>query len=135
MPFYLEIPHLLAMQEVLLQKYGGIAGVRDRGLLESAIAQPQQSAFGEDLFKDIPEKASAYCFYLCSNHPFLDGNKRIAAAAALTFIRLNGYDIHVTQEELYETVMKVANKKLSRENLANWFRKHCKKRRVGTRKK
>jgi death-on-curing protein len=128
MTFYLELRHLLAMQEVLVRKYGGTLGIRDRGLFESAIAQPQQSAFGEDLFKTIPEKAAAYCYYLCQNHPFLDGNKRIAAAAAITFLRMNGHDLPVTEVDLYKTVMKIAKGKLSREKLAGWFQEKSVKR-------
>ncbi len=128
MVLYLDLPHILAMQEVLIQKYGGLSGIRDKGLLESAIAQPRQSAFGEDIFPDIPAKAAAYAFYLSENQPFIDGNKRIATAAALTFIRLNGLEIHVSEKELYQTMMNLANKRLSREELAEWFRQNCKRR-------
>ncbi|HCU24956.1 MAG TPA: type II toxin-antitoxin system death-on-curing family toxin, partial [Deltaproteobacteria bacterium] len=76
-----------------------IHGIRDRGLLEPAISQPQQSAFGEDIFQDVPSKAAAYAFYLSENQPFLDGNKRIATAAALTFLRLNGFEILISDQE------------------------------------
>jgi death-on-curing protein len=122
---YLQLSHILAMHEVLIQKYGGIYGLRDKGLLESAISQPMQSVFETELFPDIPSKAAAYAFYLSENQPFLDGNKRIATAAALTFIRLNGYDLKASEKEFYETIMKLANKKLSREKLTEWFRKNC----------
>ena len=96
------------MQEVLIEKYGGLKGIRNLHLLESAIAQPQQSAFGEDVFKDIPSKASAYAFYLSENQPFIDGNKRIATAATVTFLRLNGYDLKADEKQLYEIIMKLA---------------------------
>jgi death-on-curing protein len=125
---YLDLKHVIAMQEVLIQKYGGLHGIRDRGLLESALSQSQQSAFGEDIFPDIPAKAAAYAFYLSENQPFLDGNKRIATAAAITFLRLNGYDLKVSNKDLYETIMRLANKKISREELVEWFRKNSKKR-------
>lgn len=121
---YLEISHVLAMHQVLLERYGGMYGVRDEGLLKSALAQPKQSAFGEDIFPDIFAKAAAYTFYLSENQPFIDGNKRIATAAALTFLRLNGYDVKVTEKELYETIMKLANKKLTREALSKWLKKN-----------
>ncbi len=124
---YLDLSHIIAMQEVLIQKYGGLHGIRDKGLLESAVSQPRQSAFGEDIFPDIPSKAAAYAFYLTENQPFIDGNKRIATAAALTFIRLNGYDLKVSQEELYEIIMQLTNKKLSREKLTEWFQAHSAK--------
>lgn len=124
---YLELQHILAMQEVLIEKFGGMHGIRDQGLLESAIAQARQSAFGEDIFKDLADKAAAYAFYLSENQPFIDGNKRIATAAALTFLRLNGMQTQFSNAELYETIMKMANKQLTRETLADWFRKNCKK--------
>jgi len=124
---YLELEHILAMQRALIEKFGGMHGIRDQGLLESAIAQPRQSAFGEDLFKDPFDKAAAYAFYLSENQPFIDGNKRIATAAALTFLRLNGYQTLFGDAELYATIMKMANKQLTRESLADWFRKNCRK--------
>lgn len=124
---FLELEHILAMQRVLIEKFGGKHGIRDQGLLESAVAQPRQSAFGEDLFKDPFEKAAAYAFYLSENQPFLDGNKRIATAAALTFLRLNGFQTLFGDADLYATIMKTANKQLTREALADWFRKNCKK--------
>lgn len=127
---YLDLSHIIAMQEVLIQKYGGLHGIRSRELLESAVAQPQQSAFGEDAFKDDYSKAAAYAFYLSENQPFLDGNKRIATAAALTFLRLNGYDISASEEELYAVIMQLANKKLNRDGLAQWFEKNCKKKKI-----
>lgn len=124
---YLELKHVIAMQETLIEKYGGLQGIRDKGLLESAISQPQQSAFGEDIFPDIPSKAAAYAFYLSENQPFLDGNKRVATATALTFLRLNAYDLPVSEKELYEIIMDLANKRLTRDGLVKWFRKNSKK--------
>lgn len=124
---YLELSHILAMQESLIQKYGGIYGLRDPGLLESAVSQPRQSAFGEDIFPDIFSKASAYAFYLSENQPFLDGNKRIATAAALVFLKINGYELNFSSLELYETMMKLANKQLSRDELALWLKKNTQK--------
>ena len=132
---YLELSHVIAMHRVLIEKYGGLAGIRDGGLLESALAQPQQTAFGEELFPDIFSKTSAYAFYLSENQPFLDGNKRIATAAALTFLRLNGYDLKVPEKALYETIMNLANKRLSREGLAQWFKKFSVKKRKTRNKK
>jgi death-on-curing protein len=121
---YLDLRHVIAMQEALIEKYGGLHGIRDKGLLESALAQPRQSAFGEDVFPDVPSKAAAYAYYLSENQPFLDGNKRVATAAAITFLRLNGFDLKASQEDVYEIIMKLANKKLTRDGLAEWFRKN-----------
>ncbi len=126
---YLELKHIIAMQKTLIEKYGGLQGIRDKGLLESAVSQPQQSAFGEDIFPDIPSKAAAYAFYLSENQPFLDGNKRIATATALTFLRLNGYELPISEKELYEIIMDLANKRLTRDGLVKWFRKNSVKKR------
>lgn len=80
----------LAIHAEVLAAHGGGAGVRDRGLLESAVAAPQASFGGEPLIKDPIEIAAAYLFYLCRNHPFVDGNKRTALASALVFLEENG---------------------------------------------
>lgn len=124
MIFYLDLKHFLAMHEVLLEKYGGLSGIRDQGLLKSAISQPQQSVFGEDLFPDLPSKAAAYAYYLSENQPFIDGNKRVTAAAALTFLRINGRNLNASEEQVYQTMMRLANKQLSRETLTDWFKKN-----------
>lgn len=126
---YLDVAHVIAMHEVLIQKYGGIQGIRDKGLLESAVMQPQQSAFGEDIFPDIFSKAAAYAYYISENQPFLDGNKRSATAAAITFLRMNGYNLNASDKDLYDTIMDLANKRLSKENLSEWFRKKSVKKR------
>ncbi len=121
---YLELKHVMAMHHVLIEKYGGLSGVRDQGLLESALAQPRQCVFGEELFPDVPAKSAAYAFYLSENQPFIDGNKRIATAAALTFLRLNGFDLKLNEEQLYKLIMKLANKGFTRESFVAWFRKN-----------
>ncbi|MBF0493253.1 MAG: type II toxin-antitoxin system death-on-curing family toxin [Deltaproteobacteria bacterium] len=127
MILYLELKHIMAMHRVLLEKYGGLEGVRDQGLLESALAQPSQNVFGEDLFPDLYSKAAAYAFYLSENQPFVDGNKRIATAAALTFLRLNGYEIKASEKQVYEVIMQLANRQMMRDQLSTWFKKHSKK--------
>lgn len=121
---YLKLSHVIAMHRVLIEKYGGLDGIRDRGLLESAIAQPEQSVFGEDLFPDIPSKAAAYAYYLSENQPFIDGNKRIAAATAITFLRLNHAELNADSKQVYEVIMKLATKQLSREKFVCWFQEH-----------
>lgn len=73
-----------------IRQFGGLDGVRDRALLESAVAAPQATFGGESVFKDLVEVAAAYLFYICRNHPFLDGNKRAALGACIVFLRLNG---------------------------------------------
>ena len=124
MILYLNLQYVMAMHRVLIERYGGLDGFRDPGLLESALAQSQQSVFGEDLFPNIPSRAAAYAYYLSENQPFIDGNKRIATASAITFLRLNHYDLKASQEEVYQVIMELANKRPSRESFVDWFLKY-----------
>lgn len=122
---YLKKHQIMAMHAYLINEYGGINGLRDDGLLESALAQPRQSAFGEDVYPDIFIKASVYAFTLSENQPFLDGNKRIAVSAMATFLTVNGFELTCSQQELYATIMELANKKISKEQLSTWLKKNC----------
>ena len=98
-----------------LAAFGGLDGVRDQGLLESAVAAPQASVGGESPFADIVEIAAAYLFYLCKNHPFMDGNKRAAMTAAIVFLRLNGVAPAKDGAAWEALVLEVAASKLDRE--------------------
>ena len=119
-------PQFLTLDEVMdihcdqIKRYGGTLGVRDAALLESALAAPQ-SGFG-DLF----EMASAYLFHVVQNHPFLDGNKRVGTAAALTFLELNGVETKIPNQALVATVLAVAQGKIEKSALADFFRTHAK---------
>ncbi|HRQ90102.1 MAG TPA: type II toxin-antitoxin system death-on-curing family toxin [Bacteroidia bacterium] len=86
-----------------IAQFGGSDGLRDRPMLESAVAAPQASFGGASPFKDVVEVAAAYLFYLCGNHPFIDGNKRVALGSCLVFLRLNGYE-PVPDNEDWETL-------------------------------
>ena len=86
---HLTVEAVVAIHEVVLKAHGGSPGLRDRALLESAVAAPQASFGGESLIKDGIEMAAAYLFYLCRNHPFVDGNKRTALASCLVFLEAN----------------------------------------------
>lgn len=90
MTIHLTVASVEAIHEEVLAAHGGGAGIRDRALLESAVAATQATAFGEPVFSDDLEIAAAYLFYLCRNHPFIDGNKRVALAACLVFMEANG---------------------------------------------
>jgi death-on-curing protein len=125
-------PQFLTLDEVMdihcdqIERYGGTRGVRDIGLLESALAAPQ-SGFGDRyLHADLFEMASAYLFHVVQNHPFLDGNKRVGTAAALTFLELNGVEIKISNQALVATVLDVAQGKIEKSALADFFRKHAK---------
>jgi death on curing protein len=106
-----------AIHREVLQAHGGSAGIRDEGLLDSAVAAPQATMMGKPMFRDPVEVAAAYLFYLCRNHPFIDGNKRTALATCLVFLSENGY---LNQEKLdtnicEELVLDVAASRIDRE--------------------
>jgi death on curing protein len=119
---YLSIGQLLALHAQQLRRYGGGTGVRDRGALESALARPAATFGGEDLYHDIADKAAALMHSLALNHPFVDGNKRVAAFGAIVFAESNGHEFLATPDELVETTLAVAEGKMAVEALAIWFR-------------
>ena len=106
-----------------IEKFGGTLGIRDEGLLESALAQPQATFAGELLHSIIHEQAAAYLYHLAMNHPFIDGNKRTAFAVMDTFLRLNGYSLNLTNEQAYNLVMQVAQGQMSKSDLAGCLEK------------
>ena len=108
----------------LLQRYGGQPGLRDRGLLESALSQPRMTAGGKEVYKTPFEKAAAYGFHVCNNHPFRDGNKRVAFVLMDVFLQKNGWTITATEEEAYSMMMLLASSKLSKAELASWLKEH-----------
>jgi len=118
----------VAIHAEVLAAHGGLPGLRDRGLLESAVAAPQASIGGKPLIVDPIEVGAAYLFYLCRNHPFADGNKRTALAAALVFLLVNGRlpDPGLPQRKLADwesLVLDVASSKLDREQTTRRLRK------------
>jgi death on curing protein len=122
-PEFLTVDDVLAIHEEQLERFGGQAGLRDRGLLESAVAQPMATFGGEFLHEDLPAMASAYMFHIVKNHPFLDGNKRTGLLAALTFLDLNGLPIDRPSTELYEVTLAVAEGRLDKEGLTDRWRR------------
>lgn len=117
---HLDVEAVLAIHEEVLAAHGGLGGLRDRALLESAVAAPQASFGGKPLIRDPIEVAAAYLFYLCRNHPFVDGNKRTALAAALVFLDANGLlpDPGAPARKIDDwesLVLDVANSKLDRD--------------------
>lgn len=114
-----------AIHDRQLAEHGGPSGVRDRGLLESALARPQQLAAygGQDV--DAPALAAAYAFGLARNHPFVDGNKRTAYVVCRTFLVLNGWDMIGELSGRYEIFLGLANGAIDEQALADWLRRHC----------
>ena len=119
---FLSVEDVLEIHADQLAEFGGGSGVRDRGLLESAVAQPQATFGGELMHEDEFEIAAAYLFHLVSNHPFIDGNKRTGLLAALVFLDLNGRTVVTRSEELYELTMTVAAGELTKKELTARFR-------------
>lgn len=106
-----------------IRRFGGLDGVRDRALLESAVAAPQATFGGESVFKDIVEVAAAYLFYVCRNHPFLDGNKRAALGACVVFLRLNGRTPAADSGTWDTLTIKVADGSLDRHQVTAHLRR------------
>ena len=102
----------------------GSSGLRDRGALESAVAQPEASFGGEDLYPSLASKAAALGHSLIQNHPFVDGNKRVGHAAMEVFLLLNGHEIDASVDEQETIIIDVASSKLSRNELSEWLSKH-----------
>ena len=123
-PKFLEIADVLDIHQILIEQLGGMFGVRDEGLLESALSQPKASFFGELLHPTIHEQAAAILYHLAKNHPFLDGNKRTAYGAMETFLRLNGYNLALSNEEIYNMVIQVAQGEMSKEELTSLLEQH-----------
>ncbi len=103
-----------------LSEHGGLSGVRNLGGLESALARPQNMVAYEGC-DDVAKLAAAYAYGLLKNHPFIDGNKRIALTTAITFLRLNGHDLTAALDDCVYTILGVASGRLSEEQLIAWF--------------
>ena len=114
---------ILLLHEQLIQCYGGSHGIRDEGLLDSAIHAPFQSFDGHEFFPTIIDKAVRLCFGLIQNHPFCDGNKRIAAMALLTTLDLNHMGLHANSRELADIILQIATDKVDDEIFLHWVKK------------
>jgi len=117
-PIFLTVAEVLEIHSEQLDAYGGIHGIRDQTLLESAVMTPQASFGGEYLHSGIFEMAAAYAFHIAENQPFLDGNKRTALVSCLAFLDLNGIVILDPDKRLYEILIDIANRKAGKSDLA-----------------
>ena len=120
-PLFLTLNHVLTLHEMQLAAFGGPAGTRDLGLLESAMGNVEATFGGEYLHATLFEMAAAYLYGICRNHPFVDGNKRTAAAAALTFLEANHVELQATEDELYDLVIGVAEGRIGKDVVAAFF--------------
>lgn len=122
MTVYLSLAQVLELQQELLAAFGGLAGIRDRAGLEASIARPAGTFSGEDLYSDLAGKAAALLHSLVLNHPFVDGNKRIGAAAAELMLEVNGVALIASDGEFEDMTLATARGEMSAEALAIWFR-------------
>jgi death on curing protein len=119
---YLSVEQVEELHELQLARYGGSAGLRDRGALEAAVARPAMTFGGEDLYPDVAAKAAALMHSLVMNHPYVDGNKRVGAHSAIIFLLINEYHTDISPKELEEVTWAVASGEMDAEPLAIWFR-------------
>ncbi|HEX7455935.1 MAG TPA: type II toxin-antitoxin system death-on-curing family toxin [Candidatus Nanoarchaeia archaeon] len=121
---YLTPQNVIQIHHEIIDETGGLHGVRDAGLVESAMERPRAVFAGKDLYPNIFLKAAALTHSLLMNHPFLDGNKRTAVVAMMEFLQLNGKDLKCDQQEVIDFALWIENKKPSVEQIAEWIKKH-----------
>lgn len=124
---FLTLDEALAIHASRIDRYGGGHGVRDLAALESALAMPQASFGGALLHPSLPEQAAAYLFHLCQGHPFVDGNKRLALAAALAFLGLNDQELVADPQAVYRLVLGVGSGRTSKAETAVFFAQHTRR--------
>lgn len=122
---YLTLGEVVALHRAIIESTGGASGVRDLGALESALAQPRATFGGSDLHTTLPAKAAALGYSLALNHPFLDGNKRVAHAAMEVFLNLNGFALMADVDEQERLMLDIAAGLSTRERLETWLTQHC----------
>jgi death-on-curing protein len=123
-PVFLTLSEVLEIHQDQIDRYGGEPGVRDLSLLQSAVAMPA-AGFGDSyLHRDLFEMAAAYLFHITQNHPFVDGNKRVGAVAAIVFLSMNNVEVTVDEESLECAVLSVAQGKWDKAKVAELFRNH-----------
>ena len=122
---FLTLDDIIESHQNQIDTYGGSHGIRDIGLLESAIAQPEASFDGQYLHADIFQMAAAYIYHLVMNHPFVDGNKRIGLEASLIFLEINDENLSASDEELVDLVLKTTAGQVGKREIAEFFRSHC----------
>lgn len=127
-PRFLTIEEITTLHETAIFQHGGSLGQRDIAALESALAQPRH-VFDDQFAHAFPfDMAAVYAFHICMNHPFVDGNKRTAFAAAVVFLRLNGFNLEADENDAAEMMLAVANSEMDKEAISRWLAKHSRKR-------
>lgn len=122
-----SLRQVLLLHEYMVRKYGGSSGVRDLGMLKSAVYRPFATFAGQDLYVDIYLKSAAFIQSIVKNHPFLDANKRTAFSATYVFLKRNGILISASQKTVVKFMVQVANKNLSVDEISSWIKRNSKK--------
>ena len=123
---FFESEQVIKLHSSLIAKTGGMDGIRDEKLLDSALKSPFQTFDGNELYPDIFDKASQLCYSLVENHPFADGNKRIGVHLTLLFLKLNNENIEYSQAELIDFGLNIASGKMNKDDIKAWFLTHRK---------
>ena len=124
---YPTLDEIIRAHDALLKKYGGSAGIRDQGLLESAVHRPQSVVFGQDAYPALFDKAAAVCHSLLFNHPFVDGNKRVAFAACHLMLLLNGWNLTSRSDETYKFLIDAIKNHSDWPMISAWLKKRSRK--------
>jgi len=124
-PVFLTLDEVLALHSDQIRRYGGSPGIRDRGLLSSALGTPSATFGGAFLHQSLFEMAGAYLFHIAQNHPFIDGNKRTALAGSLTFLLMNDAEIDSSDDDLTDLVLGVAGGRITKSEGAVFLQKHA----------
>ncbi|MBL4730044.1 MAG: type II toxin-antitoxin system death-on-curing family toxin [Sulfurimonas sp.] len=122
----IDISDVIKIHKLLIVKYGGLEGIRDKGLLDSSINRPFQTFSKNELYPSVIDKASVLIESIVKNHPFVDGNKRVGLYLCLVFLQQNGYKIDATDNEKYDFVILIAESKINFENIKTWIYSHTK---------
>ncbi len=120
----LSVPQIVLMHSALIKETGGMDGIRDENLLDSAVNAPFQTYGGEYLYKSLEAKAARLGYFLIKNHPFVDGNKRIGMLAMMVFLELNGAGLNCTDQDIVETGLKIAAGEMDDKELLEWILRH-----------
>jgi len=121
---YVTLAEVVELHRRLLQATGGAPGIRDLGVLESAVSQPRATFGGVDLYPTLVEKAAALCFAVVQGHPFIDGNKRVGHAAMETFLVLNGAEVNAPVDDQERLILDLAAGRISQTQLTDWLLQH-----------
>lgn len=124
-PLFLSLAEIIEIHNDQITRYGGNAGIRDLGLLKSAMAIPYASFDGHYLHSDLSEMAGAYLYHIIKNHPFVDGNKRTGAVAALVFLEINSIELNCSEGEFENVVWQVAKGNMNKPDAIKFIKQHC----------